>query len=128
MWPKLIQKLTLKLRVATSFIYCPKVLIPIDVGHSNRPPRNVGEKQSDGKRFKPNISEIQQDIPLVYGPHKWETIFIRICLLGQFGSDTILGMSSNLTQKLLLELKIVTSFIYCSKFFIPTDVGHFNTV
>ncbi|KAG7560228.1 FBD domain [Arabidopsis thaliana x Arabidopsis arenosa] len=36
MWPNLTQKLAQELRIATSFIYYPKILIPSNVGHSNR--------------------------------------------------------------------------------------------
>ena len=36
----------------------------------------------------------------LYGPHKWETIFVGIYLLGQPRSDTILRIWPNLTQKL----------------------------
>ncbi|KAG7585478.1 Integrase catalytic core [Arabidopsis thaliana x Arabidopsis arenosa] len=66
MWPNLTQKLAQELRIATSFIYYPKILIPSNVGHSNRPPRDVGGKRSNGKQPKPNISEIQQDMPLIW--------------------------------------------------------------
>ena len=45
----------------------PKYLNPNCCGtYSNRPPRNVGEKRSNGKQPKPNISEIQQDMPLIW--------------------------------------------------------------
>ena len=59
------------------------------MGHSNGPFRDVGGKRSNGKQPKPNISEIQRDMPLVRAT-KVETIFVEIFLLGNGGSDTML--------------------------------------
>ncbi|EFH59873.1 hypothetical protein ARALYDRAFT_480045 [Arabidopsis lyrata subsp. lyrata] len=85
MWPNLTQKLAQELRIATSFIYYPKILIPSNVGHSNRPPRDVGGKRSNGKQPKPNISEIQQDMPLIWIPSQicsWLPYLVTLDLSG----------------------------------------------
>ncbi|CAL9223030.1 unnamed protein product, partial [Arabidopsis halleri] len=112
MWSNLTQKLAQELRIATSFIYYPKILIPCNVGHSNRPPRDVGGKRPNGNSPSPTSRKYNKTCHL-YGPHKWETIFVGNLLVGPtLGSDTILGMWPNLTQKLAQELRIATSFIY----------------
>ena len=101
------QKLAQEWRIVQTHIYCPRKLIPHDVGHetSNSPSRDVGGKQSIGNSPNPKHLGHTTARWAIFIGYISRQLFIWeiICWAFTMGSDTILVMDLTHTQKLAQE-------------------------